>query len=169
MVLVLRTVAGLQRLLQLQQGSQHPFALGQASNPLASLLLSTGGMNAKATTGFAGTLGQADELGRATGSATSDAQAESLAALAGVQGLLGFGGSSPLSGGAAGIGGALSGTTGLAAGALLRQAPSSQQAAESREATDALNLLARALPRGPSNSRGYGGLPDGTRDGMERY
>jgi hypothetical protein len=151
----------------MQQASQNPFSVNQSSrNPLGSLLMSAGGLNSSASSGLPpALLSQLEKLGGSTPSVTSDSAVENLSALAGAQGLLGFGGNTPMATAGLGGGGGVAGSS----SALFRQAAGAAAPnMESAGVSDALSLLARAIPRGDGSNHGFGGVPD-RQDGGDRY
>jgi hypothetical protein len=155
----------------MQQASQNPFGVNQSSrSPLGSLLMSAGGLNSSATSGLPpALLSQLEKLGGSTSSATSDSAVENLSALAGSQGLLGFGGSTQMANAGLVGGVGVAGSSSLAGSALFRQAAGAAAPnMESAGVSDALSLLARAIPRGDGSNHGFGGVPD-RQDGGDRY
>jgi hypothetical protein len=169
----------------MQQHSQNPFGINQSnrsqlhqflmsgaginSSPVSGLSQSGPGVNAPAGSALsAGLLSQLESASSKAPSATSETATENIAALAGAQRLLGFGNSSQRTGnGNANIGGnAVTGGRGLGLGALGAAASTM----ESGGVSDALSLLARAIPRGDGNNHvGFGGIPDRQDGAADRY
>jgi hypothetical protein len=167
----------------MQQVSQNPFGINQSSrSQLHQFLMSGAGINSSPVPGLspsgpgvnapagsalsAGLLSQLESVSGKAPSATSETSTENLAAHAGAQRLLGFGNSSQRTGnGNANIGGnAVTGGRGLGA---LGAAASTM---ESGGVSDALSLLARAIPRGDGNNHvGFGGIPDRQDGAADRY
>eukprot|EP00526_Cylindrotheca_closterium_P001446 CAMPEP_0113639856 /NCGR_PEP_ID=MMETSP0017_2-20120614/20916_1 /TAXON_ID=2856 /ORGANISM="Cylindrotheca closterium" /LENGTH=1824 /DNA_ID=CAMNT_0000551105 /DNA_START=3755 /DNA_END=9229 /DNA_ORIENTATION=+ /assembly_acc=CAM_ASM_000147 len=168
-------VANLQRLLQMHQVNQNPFGIGQPNrSQLHSLLLSNAGLSASAgsalpasnqtMTQSANLLSQLENLS-AQGSSASDPSAENIAAFAGAQRLLGFGNSVQGTGASNGniSNASIPGGLGLGLGA-------SAASMEPRGMSDALNLLARAMPIPETNNIGsYNGMPDRQDGGTDHY
>jgi hypothetical protein len=144
---------------------------GINSSPVSGLSPSGPGVNAHAGSALsAGLLSQLESVSGKAPSATSETGTENLAALAGAQQLLGFGNGSQRTGagtGTANIGGnAVTGGKGLGLGALGAAAST----LESGGVSDALGLLARAIPRGDGNNHaGFGGIPDRQDGAADRY
>lgn len=158
----------------MQQVNQNPFGIGQPNHSqLHSLLLSNAGLSSPAgstlptsnqsMTQSANILSQLEKLS-AQGSSPSDPPAENIAAFAGAQRLLGFGNSVQGTGAANGniVNSSIPGGLGLGLGA-------SAGSMEPRGMSDALNLLARAMPIPETNNiGGYNGMPD-RQDGRKDH
>lgn len=131
---------------------------GITSSPAPGLSVSGPGVNSPAGSALsAGLLSQLEQVSSKAPAGPSETVNENLSALAGAQRLLGFGNSSQRAGtGNSNItGNALAGGRGL--GALGAAASN----LESGGVSDALSLLARAIPRADSNNPGgFSGLPD---------
>lgn len=162
----------------MQQVGQSPFGINQSShNPLNSLLmsnagissasggsgLSSGGTGRNSTGGSGLSSNLMSQLGKLASSAssTAEAPAENMSALTGGQRLLGFGNSQRAAGNSLAPGPVIAGR-----GLYHQSSGPSSSNIESGGVSDALSLLARAIPRGDSaNSHGFGGIPD-RQDGM---
>ena len=160
----------------MHQVNQNPFGIGQPNHSqLHSMLLSNAGLNSsggptlstsnQAMNQSANLLSQLEKLSQQHGSSASDTATENLAAFAGAQRLLGFGnnlqgtGTSNSNMASSSIPGGL----GLGLGAPTTNV-------DSRGMSDALNMLARAIPIPESKNLGsYNGMPDRQDGGADRY
>ena len=174
--MIVPVVANLQRLLQMQQMNQNPFGISQPNrSQLHSLLLSNAGLSSSAASALqtsnqamnqtASLFSQLEKLS-AQGSPASDPSADNIAAFAGAQRLLGFGNSVQ---GTGAPNGNITTSNSIPSGIGLGLGPSAA-GMESRGMSDALNLLARAIPLPETNNvAGYSGIRDRRESGTDRY
>ena len=142
----------------MQQASHNPFGVtAPTRSPLGSLLLSGGNLNTTSSGLSAGLLSQLDNLGGPVPATSSDS-VEGLSTLPSSQGLLGFGGSNQL-----GAGSNIPSGGGLVGNSLYHPSTGTGTTnIESAGVSDALSLLARAIPRSDGNTNnsghGFGGV-----------
>jgi hypothetical protein len=159
----------------MQQINQNTFGINPSShNPINSLLMSSAGISSSAGSGLSSTgagmntgsglsatnslLSQLKNLANSAPPA-AEASTENISAFAGAQRLLGFGNSSQR----ANTSNVLTPGLGIGGRGLYNQAPGAPASnVESGGVSDALSLLARAIPRGDggSSSHDFGGIPD---------